>query len=655
MVARAMGDRRWSDTPRWETPALAAIACVALALRFVRLELGWFGVDQARDVAIALDIVTGRAWPTIGPTMRRVTRLGALYHYFWAIPYVGWRDPIAGYWFAACLSTAALVLTWRVARRSWGAEAGVVTAAVAAVHPVWVIDGRMYWAPAALPFMAALLTLVMLGPPRRGRLVTIGVLLGVAVQLHLTMMAWAAGVVLLLLLDRVRPRVLFPGVVAAAVVGAPALWAMLAAGAASESGLAALPTRAPHAAIAPRLIAVVTLPARVVAGLGGWTDVELGGWLLGAATLVLAVVVVGGLVRLLLSTLGGDRSARTVVVPGLLTTLVVLCLPGDAWYYYLDSTLPLWALAAGALFASRETASRSGTGARAIGIVGTLAACAALAICTADWLWRVGAAGYTPVDPARLTLDGRPGRDAATAGRVTTVAVKRDAARFAAAIAGDFETVWRRLHGPALADATGDNGFWLRWTLAQATPPSSDASPHVGFWYADDPTARALAAAPARASVERIGIGPLLAVRYVPAIDYDACQADGVRVAVPIRVAPDPHRYGDGTPALPATLPARLTCPLRAGAADRSSATAAAERRIVAALGGDGTVTLATDGRAAPSAAVAVLCAPASAAAVRLTIARPAGGPAELDLYDVPLGVGCDESPTSAPAAGTEP
>ncbi len=660
MVAPAMGDRRWSDAPRWETPALAAIACVAVALRFVRLDLGWFGVDQARDVAIALDVVTGGAWPTIGPTMRRVTRLGALYHYFWALPYVGWRDPIAGYWFAACLSTAALVLTWYVARRFWGAEAGVVTAAVAAVHPVWVIDGRMYWAPAALPFIAAFLTLVMLGPPRRGRMVVLGVLVGIAVQLHLTMLAWAAAVALLVVLERVRLRVLLPGVAAAALVGAPALWAMVTASATTESGLAALPSRAPYAAIAPRLVALATLPARVVAGLGGWTDVEPGGWLLGVATLVLAIVVAAGLVRLLLSALRGDRSARTVLVPGLLTSLLVLCLPGDAWYYYLDSALPLWALAAGALFANRETAARARR-MRAIGIVTALAACAALAICTADWLWRVASAGYMAVDPARLALDGRPGRDAATVGRVTTVAVKREAARLVAAMGGDFEHLWDRLHGPALADAAGDNGFWLRWTLAHVPPPqpSVDTSLHVAFWYVDDPTARALAAAPPTSAVERTRIGPLLAVRYPPAVDYAACQGDGVGIVVPIRVRPDPHRYGDGTPPLPATLPARVTCALRAddGTAARSSTTAAAhpQRRIVAAVGGEGTVALAADGRDAPSAQVAALCVPATARAVHLVIDRPAGAPAELDLYDVPLGVGCDDATTLAPSAVTEP
>jgi hypothetical protein len=242
-----------------------------------------------------------------------------------------------------------------------------------------------------------------------------------------------------------------------------------------------------------------------------------------------------------------------------------------------------------------------------------------------------------PVAPAALTLDDRAGKDAAVPGRLTTVAVKRRAAALAATLGGDFETLWLRLHGPAFGDATGDNGFWLRWFLAHApaVPSQRGTDRHLTWWSADDPVAVALAAMPPSATVELTRIGPLLAARYAPTIDYDACQADGVAVAVPIRVTPDPRRYGDGTPALPRTLPVHLACALRAAST--------AETRIVAALGGDGTVVLAVDGLSTPPAPTAALCAPAGERSVQLTIVRPAAAPAELDLYDVPLAIGCDE------------
>ncbi len=642
---------RW----RWEWLALAVIATIGVALRVARLDLGWFGVDQARDVAIALDIVGGRSWPTIGPTMRRVTRLGALYHYFWALPYLLSHDPIAGYRFAAGLSTAALVLTWLVARRLWGPVAGVVTAAVAAAHPVWVIDGRICWAPAALPFIAILLVWLTLG--RRGdarpvvgatRAAAIGAVLGLAIQLHITMLGWVAGIGVLLLLDRPGLRTLASGAIAGAIVGAPALWAMIAPAAALESGLTALPARAPLAPIGPRLVAVATLPARLLYGLGNWGGARGAPTLVAAATGVLAVLVTAGLLRLLLDTLRRDRGARTVLLPPAVTGLLVVGLPGDAWYYYLDSLLPLWVLAVGALVAApvstgnallgSRAASRSPGAGRRVVAWSALGAALLLAGGTAQWLRRVAAAQYMQVDPLWLTLDGRPGRDARSPGRIVTLDTKRRAAVLAAALGGDAEDVWRRLHGPALADATGDNAFWVRFAVAH--PPDGASTTRDGeqlaFWYADDPTAVTLSESPARSDVRVARVGPLVAATYRSRIDYASCRnGDGGAVAMPIRVFPDPRRYGDGTPELPATLPERVSCLLRA--AEEGSAA----RRVIASLGGVGTVRLGTDTQEGVAARETSLCVPAGAIGLRLDVARVDDVRADLDLYDLPPGIAC--------------
>ena len=641
-----MGER--NDLRWWgEALALAAIATVGVALRLGLLDQGWFGIDQARDVAIALDIVDGRSWPSVGPTMRRVTRLGALYHYFWALPYLVWRDPLAGYWFAACLSVAALMLTWYVARRLWGPTAGVVSAAVGAAHPVWVIDGRICWAPAALPFVAIVLIWLALGTRRVGavvlgrrRVALIGALLGLAVQLHITMIGWVVGIGLLLLLDRLPLRTITTGVAAAAVVGAPAVWAMIAPVDTAESGLAALPRRASFASVGPRLAAVATLPSRLLAGLGGGSARPL----VVAAALVLGMVVAGGLLRLLVAALRRDRGARIVLIPGAVTGLLVLGLPGDAWYYYLDSLLPLWALAAGALVARAR-----GVAGRRLAVTCALGAALLLAAGTGSWLRRVADAGYISVDPAWLTLDGRPGRDAPSAGRVATLAAKRRAGALAATLGDDADAVWRRLHGPAFADATGDNGFWVRFALAHPHSDASGDAPrpvtyddvHLAFWYADDPTALGLAAAGPAADVGIVRVGPFLAARYRSWIDYASCRAAGTTTTVPIRVTPDPRHYGDGTPILPATVPAHLSCLLRRGA-DTRDAGGDDERQLVAALGGDGTVTLATDTRESAASRQVSLCVPSRATAeMRLDIERSVDVPADLDLYDVPLGIGC--------------
>ncbi len=83
--------------------------------------------------------------------MRRVTSLGALYYYVWALPHLVSDDPLAAYRFAAVLGVLALAGTWAFARRAWGARAALVSLAVLATARIAVIDGRVAWAPAALP------------------------------------------------------------------------------------------------------------------------------------------------------------------------------------------------------------------------------------------------------------------------------------------------------------------------------------------------------------------------------------------------------------------------------------------------------------------------------------------------------------------------
>jgi hypothetical protein len=637
-----------------EIVAVATLATVGVALRLYRLDLGWFGIDQARDVATALDIASGRAFPLIGPTMRRVTRLGALYHYFWSIPYLVWRDPIGGYWFAALLAVLALLLTWWLARRLWGPLAAVVALAFGAAHPIWVIDGRVCWAPAALPALVVLLLAVLVGG--RGalsarRAAVVGALLGVAVQLHLTMVAWAIAVAAVMLVERVPWRALASGALAALVVAAPAGAAMLWNP--DPGGLGALASRGPRPAVAARLVAVGALPGRVLAAFDpGTAHTSRPAALLGlAAAAALTVLAAGGLARLAVRAVRGERAARAIVLMLAIPAAIVIGLRGEVWYYYLDGLLPLWALAAGALVAPplRTRSRGSATTPRVLAAALAVATAGVLAARVAAWLAGVAGAGVIALEPALLTLDGTPTRDAPSAGRVVTLGIKRRVAAFATAAGGDLGEVWMRLHGPAWSDATGDNGFWTDWyARAQGGVPAALRDRrHVAVWYRDDPTAariwERLGASGAGADdgpfvagdVEATLAGPLLAVRYPPAVDYTACRALGTPVTVPIRVVPDPKRYGDGAPAKPGALPSRVECALAPG----GGATL-----VVAALDGAGTVVLVgPDGTRAPPGLVSARCVQRGAAPVPFTIEIDDHGGAggELDVYDVPLGAGC--------------
>ena len=127
---RRRGRERLGRVGRSSWSPSSAFVALGAALRCWRLDLGWFGVDQARDVQTALDVAAGHDWPMVGPTMRRVTSLGALYYYFWALPYLVSHDPLAAYRFAAGLGVVTLPLTWGLARRFFGSRAALVTLAV---------------------------------------------------------------------------------------------------------------------------------------------------------------------------------------------------------------------------------------------------------------------------------------------------------------------------------------------------------------------------------------------------------------------------------------------------------------------------------------------------------------------------------------------
>ena len=60
--------------------ALLLILLLAAFLRLLAIDAGWFGVDQARDLAWAASIVSGEELPHVGPLMRgRVHLPGPLY------------------------------------------------------------------------------------------------------------------------------------------------------------------------------------------------------------------------------------------------------------------------------------------------------------------------------------------------------------------------------------------------------------------------------------------------------------------------------------------------------------------------------------------------------------------------------------------------
>jgi len=439
---------------------LALVLAASAALRLWHLDAGWFGVDQARDAAWAERISTGVDWPEAGPAMRNRVRLGATYHFFWAIPALFVDSPLAGYAFAALLGTAAVVggsaLAWQVA----GPVAGLAAALWLGFHPVAVIDSRIAWAPAAVPAACALFLWVgrrFLRSPGRLNAALVGLASGFATQLHLATAALlpvAAGT-LLARFGRVGRAGLAVAAAACAILLVPMAAAMrLPLALPSASPMAAASEVSPWRDrlldfffLVPRLLSGLTPPYPSLAwGARVWIPLEL----LATAAPVLAALWLArrtGEVR-------EPSTLRLVLATFAATTLVPLLLPTEAWYYYFDGALVAGAIVVGVAVA------RAGSGRGILPALAGIAACRALLL--AWWVAAAASSGEIPANLDYLRVGGpRPARLSARAS-LATVAAKRAMADAVLDVLGSADRPLRHdLHGVGADDVDGDNGYFL--------------------------------------------------------------------------------------------------------------------------------------------------------------------------------------------------
>lgn len=194
---------------------------LALVLRSAWPSAGWFGVDQARDVAWARAIADGTRFPWVGPPMRNRVELSAFYYYFWSIPALVSREAWVFSTFAALLGTLAVACVLRLGTSLGGWMAGLLSALLLATSPHAVLDSRVAWAPAALPLATAMFLLTakrFVERPSKRRGVIVALVAALATQLHLSgfpLCVVAGGI----LLGR-WPCIGVRGILAAALVGA---------------------------------------------------------------------------------------------------------------------------------------------------------------------------------------------------------------------------------------------------------------------------------------------------------------------------------------------------------------------------------------------------------------------------------------------------
>ena len=595
---------------------------LAAALRLVALDSGWFGVDQARDIAWAERIASGAGHPAAGPLMRNRFHLGALYYEFWAIPAHLANGPLAVYAFAALLGVAAVCLTWLLARRLAGPRAALAAAALLATSPVAVIDARIAWAPAALPAWSAVLLVAataFVRAPSRSRAAVLLFVAAFGTQLHVAAapLALVAGVIVLL-----QARTLgLGGLALAAGAGALPLLPMVAA-----LGTPVPQVVVPSLPIDPRehrLGDLLLLAPRVLTGLAPaappmlvrtWLPVEA---VIGGAMLLAALV-------LLLRPSRGTEAAGVRLVSSFFWAGVaaVLLLPAEAWYYYLDTTL-----VPGAVLLGVAAGTLRG---RLLPPVLT-ATVTARTVLLAWWIQLAAGNGYVLANLDWLRLGGaRPAEPDARA-RLLSVATKAAAADAIVRGAGiGLDRAWTDVHGSAFADLDTDNGYFLRRAARDAPVASGDAPARSALVsYAGElPGAWLAGFAPPGLA------GPLEIRAYTPTLDRASAELRDCTGTLPEARAPEPLAYGAGERALPVWSCASpsVTVPAHGageGTVVRVLARADGAARVVGLTSDPAGAPLVSD---APGAGTGVeLPAGGGAVTVRLDVS----GPARLDLYEL--------------------
>lgn len=169
---------------------LISVLLVSAFLRLYRIGdyLTFLG-DEGRDVLIAKEILEGN-FTLLGPRASAGDFfLGPVYYYMIA-PFL-WLfrfDPVGPAIMVALLSVVTTWLTYYVGKRWFSEKAGLAAAALYAVSPVVVTYSHSSWNPNVLPFFALLLIYLLFLAIEQQKgwkyFVGVGVLLGIALQLH---------------------------------------------------------------------------------------------------------------------------------------------------------------------------------------------------------------------------------------------------------------------------------------------------------------------------------------------------------------------------------------------------------------------------------------------------------------------------------------
>ncbi|GIK65091.1 MAG: hypothetical protein BroJett018_28850 [Chloroflexota bacterium] len=179
----------YSPLRRWEWITAVGILLLAAFLRLHAPGITEFKRDEATLSRLALNLAQGKDFPVLGIGSSVGFPNSPMNVYLLAIPYAAGNNPILATLFVGFLNVLAVALTWRVARRYFGAEAALVAGCLYAVSPWAVIYSRKIWAQDMLPpfvlvtLLTGLLGLIEMNPKRWAQFWHLP-LLAITAQIH---------------------------------------------------------------------------------------------------------------------------------------------------------------------------------------------------------------------------------------------------------------------------------------------------------------------------------------------------------------------------------------------------------------------------------------------------------------------------------------
>ncbi len=155
--------KRLGEDLRWLTKRhlLEGLGVAAVLTLAALLRMGWPGVnsfsfDEARVSLMALQIARRGEFARVGmPSSTGIPNFPAAAWIF-ALPYRLSKDPLVATSFVGLLGTLAVAGVWWLARKAWGAWAGLSAALLFAASPYAVLYSRGIWGQDLLPPLAVL-------------------------------------------------------------------------------------------------------------------------------------------------------------------------------------------------------------------------------------------------------------------------------------------------------------------------------------------------------------------------------------------------------------------------------------------------------------------------------------------------------------------